>query len=125
MERKQPDAGQLVAALVAVEAPEKLIAAADGEQRGAAVDRGMYPLTVRREGRRDQLLLAVLPAADVVEVVLAGPHGVVRTEPSHLDLVPAPGRTARQHSHVAAVGVNVEVVREEVADDDLHAAASQ
>src|SRR5205085_11769921 len=41
VERKQPDAGQLVAALVAVEAPEKLIAAAHGEQRGAAVDRGM------------------------------------------------------------------------------------
>jgi len=124
VEREQPDPGQLVAALVAIEAPEQLVAAADREQRSAALDSSANAFAVGREGRGDQLLLAVLPAADVVEVVLAGPHNVVRTEPSHLDLVSAPGRAAGQHRHVAAVGVDVEVVREEVTDDNSHSASS-
>ena len=41
MERKQADAGLLFAPLVAVEATEQLVAAADGEEGGAALKRLM------------------------------------------------------------------------------------
>ena len=125
VQRQQPDARQLVAALVAVEAPEELVAAADRERRGSALDGLPQRRPQRRERRGDQLLLAVLAAADVEEVVLARPDRVAGAERPHLELVAAPGGAPRQHRDVAAVGVDVQVVREEMADDDLHAASSQ
>ena len=77
------------------------------------------------ERGRDQLLLAVLAAADVVEVVLAGQQRVARAERPHVELVPAPGGTPRENRDVAAIRVDVQVVGEEVPDDDPHAASSQ
>ena len=57
---------------VAVAAPEQLVAAADGEDRHAALDRLLVHRALRGEIRRDQRLLAILAAADVEQVVLAG-----------------------------------------------------
>jgi hypothetical protein len=37
----------------------------------------------------------------------------------------APRGTLREHRDIAAIGVDVQVVRVEVADNDLHAALSQ
>jgi hypothetical protein len=125
VQRQQAGSRQLVAALVAVEAPEQLVPAADRQGGGTTLDRLGQRGAHGRERRRDQLLLTVLAATDVVEVVLARPDEVAGPERPHLELVPAPGRAARQHRNVAPVGVDVEVLRKEVADDDLHAAASQ
>ena len=72
LEREEPDAGQLDAGQVAVEAAEQLVAAADGEQGRAAGDGRAERLALRGQVGRDQRLLAILPAADVEEVVAAG-----------------------------------------------------
>src|SRR4029077_7212702 len=125
VDRQQPNARQLVTALVAIEVTEELIAAAHRQRRGSALDRLVQGGAQRCQSRRDQLLLAVLAAAHVEEVVLAGAHAVVRAERPHLELVPPPGGPLRQNGDVAAVGVDVQVVREEVADDEPHAASSQ
>src|SRR5262249_17252224 len=125
VERQQADARQLVAALVAVEPPEQLVAAADGEGGRARGDRGLQRRAKGGERRGDQLLLAILAAADVEEVVLAGLNDAARAERPHLELVAAPGGTTSEDGDVRAVGVDVQVVREQVADDDLHAACSQ
>ena len=111
----------------AVAAPEQLVAAADREQRGPAAGHRL----LQRGGLRSKILgheelLAVLAAAHVVKVVRAGDDRIVHPERRHLELVPAPGRSAFEHRDVAAVGVDVEVARIEVADADRrHAARSQ
>ena len=74
----------------------------------------------------DEDLLAVLAAADVVEVVLAGDDRVVHPDRGHVEVVPPPGGASREDGDVAAVGVDVEVVRIEMTDaNPRHAARSQ
>src|SRR5207249_3084409 len=123
LQGKEPDAGKVVAALVAVGAPEQLVAAADGQQRRAAGDRLPQRLAVGGERGGDELLLAVLAAADVVEVVRARPKRVAGADRLHFELVPAPRRAAAEDGDVPAVCVDVQIVREQVPDGDLHAAA--
>ena len=96
----------------------------DSEQCRAGGDRLTKRLAVGGERGRNELLLAVLPAADVVEVVRARPKRVAGADRLHLELVPPPGRTAGENGDVPAVGVDVQVIREQVSDGDLHAAAS-
>ena len=50
---------------------------------------------------------------------------LAQADPFDFEADTAPRRPLRQHGHVAAVGVDVQVVGIEVPDDDLHAAASQ
>ena len=123
---KRPMPGQLGAVAVAVEAAEQLVAAADREDGRAA----RRPPRARRRAfaarsTRDERLLAVLAAADVEQVVRARPQRVAHRDRLDVELVPAPGRAPREHRDVAAVGVDVQVVRIEVPDADLHAARSQ
>ena len=125
MQREEPDAGQFVAALVPIRASQELVAAADGQEGRAVCHRGPQPVSERSERGRDQLLLAVLAAPDVEQIVLALRKRTAGTERPHLELVPAPRRAAREHRDVPAVGVDVQVIRKEVPDDELHAAASQ
>ena len=61
-----------IAVAVAVAASEQLVAAANGEDSRAALDRLLHRVALRGEIRRDQRLLAILAAADVEQVVLAG-----------------------------------------------------
>ena len=99
---------------IAVGPPHQLIAAAHGEHGGAvghvlpdAV--GMPPSQAVAGGP----LLAVLPAADHVDVLRL----VERIAPGHggdPQLDPAPGATLLQAGHVAAVGVEIHQVRVEV-----------
>ena len=110
---------------VAVRAAEELVAAAHRQQRGPTCDRLQQAVGLPHEVRRYELLLAILSAADVQEVVLAGPDFLSHGERVHLELVSAPGRAPREHGDVAAVGIDVEVVGIEMTDDDLHAASSQ
>ena len=123
--REEADAGQERAAPLPVAAPEELIAAADGEERRAAVDR--IPDRIRPSGEvgGDQLLLAILATADVEEIVRAGLQLVPDRHPLDDEVVAAERGSPRQHGDVAAVGVDVQVLRIEVADPDRGHAASQ
>ena len=122
----RPIPGSSLAGDVAVEAAEQLVAAADGEEGGAALDslaQRVRPSSTR--SWRDERLLAILAAADVEEVDLAAgtgsPMPIARTSSSW----PRSARALGEHGDVAAVGVDVQVVGIEVADADLHAARSQ
>ena len=95
LERQEADARHLFAVEPAIAAPEQLIAAAHREHRRAAVE---DCLPQRRRLRRKVLcheeLLAVLAAADVVEVVCAGDDRVGESERRHVELVTAPRSAA-------------------------------
>ena len=110
---------------VTVRAAEELVAAADREQRGTGRDRLPDARRLRRQILRDQRLLAVLATADVEQVVVARPDRLGDRHRAHFELVAPPGRTPREHRDVAAVGIDVQVVRIEMPDNDLHAARSQ
>ena len=112
--------GERLALLVEIAAPEELVAAADGEQCCARVDGLLDRGTLPDEIRGDQRLLAVLAAADVEQVVLAGADLVADGDRRHLELVPAERRPPREDRDVAAVGVDVEVVGIQMPDADLH-----
>jgi hypothetical protein len=118
LEREETDAGHVLAVEAAVAAAEQLVAAADGQDGRAARDRLVQRLRLVREVLGDEQLLAILASADVVEVVRARIDRVVRPDRRHPELVPPPGGPPREHGDVAAVGVDVEVVRIEVPDAD-------
>ena len=94
--REDAGARLLDAVLVAVEAAEQLVAAADGEHGGAVVERGAEGAGARREVGRDEGLLAILAAADVEEIVVARHERIA--EPDGANLEPCPRRAARQAS---------------------------
>src|SRR6185312_9650810 len=115
-------AADLVSLVAAVVVPEHLVAAADGEHPGAVVDRGPQPVGAADEVVLDQELIAVLAAADVVEVGLG--QRVARAAADRREAEPAPLAPRPQDGDVAAVGVDVQVLRIEVADaQDGHAAS--
>src|SRR4029453_2434624 len=122
--REEPDARTLGAVPLAVEAAEQLVAAADRQQRSAVFDR-LDQARLAGEVGGDQGLLTILTAADVEQVVLAGPDLLPDPNRLDLELVAAPGRPPAEDRDVAAGGVDVQVVGVEVADADLHAACSQ
>jgi hypothetical protein len=125
VQREKAAAGQLDTGPVPVEAAEQLVAAADGEKRRAAGHRFGQCGPLRSDVGRDQRLLAVLPAAYVVQVDLPSVHVLANPDVRDLELVASPRRPLPQHGDVAAVGVDVQVVRVEMPDADLHAARSQ
>ena len=97
LERQQPDTRHVLAVEAAVAAAEQLVAAADREERGAAFEHGLLErLGLRREVLRDEQLLAVLAAADVVEIVLAGDDRVVHAEGAHREVVSSERGAARE-----------------------------
>jgi hypothetical protein len=125
VQRKQPHARQLLAVREAVEAAEQLVAAADGQDGRAAGRCGEQRVALALEVVRDERLLAILAPADVQQVVHAGLQRVLGRNGLDLELVPAPCGATFEHGDVPAVGVDVQIVRVEVPDDDLHAARSQ
>jgi hypothetical protein len=125
VEREQSDAGQLCPVEVSVRAPEQLVAAADCEHRGSAVHSPTHVFRLRGQILRDQGLLAVLAASDVQQIVLIRPQRIADRDSPHLKVVAPPRRAAGKDRDVAAIGIDVEVVRIEMPDDDLHAARSQ
>ena len=117
--------GSSTARDVAVEAAEQLVAAADREERRSRLGGLAQRPGLLDEVVRDERLLAVLTAADVEEIDLAGRHRVAHADRAHVELVPAQAGALGEHGDVAAVGVDVQVVGIEVADADPHAALSQ
>ena len=123
-ERQQADPGQLGAREVAVVAAEQLVAAAHREECGSALDSRVQRRALGREVGRDELLLAILAAADVEELDPVR-DGIAEPDRRHLELVAAGGGAHRQHGDVPAVCVDVEVLGVQVTDADLHACFSQ
>ena len=125
MEREETAPGQLRTGPVAVVAPEQLVAAAHGEEGRAAGDRVLECRALGFDVGCDERLLAILAAADVVEVDLSSVHALADADRGDLELMAASCGTLGQHGDVAAVGVDVQIVRVEMPDADLHAARSQ
>ncbi len=108
---RRPMPGSSAPAPVAVVAAEELVAAADGEERPLRPRRrACSAVALRGEVRRDELLLAVLAAADVEEVDPGG-NRVAEPDRRHLELVAAGGGAGGEDGDVAAVGVDVQVAR--------------
>ncbi len=113
LEVDEARARDLVALVAAVAVAEQLVAAADGEQRRAVVERRAQRGRLAQELLGDEHLVAILPAADQDQVrraridVLAERHG------RDLDRHAAPARALLEHAHVAAVGVDREQLRVE------------
>src|SRR5881398_3106224 len=118
VERQQADARQLLAALVAVEMAEQLIAAADGQERRPRLEGLVERGPECGELGRDQRLLTILTTAHVEQVVFSALDLSACAEWPHLQLVAPPGGPRAQDGDVAAVGIDVEVVREQVTDDE-------
>ena len=121
---EKADPGQLRPRAVAVEAAEELIAAAYGQECCSGLHGFDERGALGGEIGGDERLLAVLAAADVVEVVLAGPDGLAETDRPVVQLDAAPRAPALEDGDVAAVRVDVQVLGIEVPDDELHATAS-
>src|ERR1700710_2469544 len=114
------EAGQgLLVELVAV--AEQLVAAADGKQDGAALGRGgeVGALAGDHVGG-DHALVAVLATADVEEVVGGGIDVVTGPGAGVGEADPAPFAAALQEDDVAAVGVDVHLLRVEAEQAELH-----
>ena len=124
VQRQQPDARDLGPAPVAVEPAEQLVAAADGEKRRPGGGRFGERAGLAGEIGRDERLLAILPAADVEEVD-GRRHRLAEPDRLQLEIDPAGPRPGLEHGDVPAIGVDVEVLRVEVADAELHAAAAR
>jgi hypothetical protein len=67
-------------------------------------------------------LLAILAAADVEEVDVGGQR-LSKPDRVVLEADAAPGGAALENGHVAAVRIDVEVIRIQVAEDEFHAAS--
>ena len=103
---------RLVAELVAV--AEQLIAAADGEQGGAVADRLGDRLTLARDQvGGDGALVPILAATDVDQVVSAGVEGLPGSGRRVLEADPAPLAALLKQGHVAAIRVDVHLLRVE------------
>ena len=102
----------------------QLIAAAHGEHRRPARDGRVQRLAVALQILGHEQLVAVLAAADEVEVGGFGVERLADAQRSLLELEPAPLEPPPDHLDVAAIGVDREVLRVELAEHELHAAAS-
>ena len=111
-------AGLLRARLVAVVAAKQLVAAADGEHDGVACHRVGQSRGAGGQIRRDERLLAVLAPSDVDEVGV-GREVVAQADLAHVEIDAASLSSPGQHREIAAVGVDVEVVRIQMREDDL------
>ncbi len=73
----------------------------------------------------DQRLLAILTTPDVKQIVCARLDCFAHADRLYLEIVTTPGSASEENGNVPAVGVDVQVLRVEVTDRDLHAACSQ
>src|SRR5215213_9897498 len=110
LEVGDPEAGQpLLAELVAV--PEQLVAAAYREQYGAVIGRPGKRLALGCDHvGGDRALVAILPAADVEEVMRGRVDGIAGAGARVGEPDPAPLAAPLQEDDVAAVGVDVHLV---------------
>ena len=125
LEREEPDPGQVDPLEVAIRPTEELIPAAHRQHGRACLRRGQHAVRLRDEVARDERLFPVLAAADVQQIVIAGSHRIADADRRHPEVVTPPGGAPREHRDVAAVGLDVEVVRILMSDPQLHAARSQ
>jgi len=110
---------------VAIRPPEQLVATAHSQHGRPGLDGAANTIGLRDEIPRDKGLLAILAASHVQKIVLARAHGVADAQRRHLELVAAPRRAPVEHRDVAAVRIDVQVVRIEMSDPKPHAARSQ
>ena len=117
---KEADARHVDVVAAEVAPPEELITATDGEHGGPLADALLDCVSLRGQIRRHERLFAILAAADVEQIVLPGRELVAERDRRHLELVASERSAPAQHRDVAAVGVDVQVVRIQMTDPDLH-----
>ena len=71
----------------------------------------------------DQQLVAILAAAEQEQVDLGGVELLRGTQRALHELDPAPRAALPQHEHVPAIRVDGEVLRVQLAENELHARA--
>ena len=121
---EQADARHLAAVLSHVAVPGELVAAAHREHRGAAGDGRVHGLAVPQQVLGDEQLVAILAAADQVQVGGLGVELLADPQRPLLELEAAPLEPPADDLDVAAVGVDREVLGIELAEHELHAAAA-
>src|SRR3954454_14098920 len=100
---------------------EQLIAAADRQQNGCVVGRRGDRLALgRHHVGGDGLLVAILTPADVDEVVSGGVEALARADAGVDEADPTPLASPPQEDDVAAVGVDVHLLRIEAENAQLH-----
>ena len=124
LEIEQADARHHAAVLADVAVACELVAAAHGEHGRAAGDRVVERRTVALEILGDEQLVAILAAADEVQVGLRQVELLADAQRTLLELEPAPLEPPAHDLHVAAVGVDREVLGVQLAEHEPHAAAS-
>jgi hypothetical protein len=116
---KQPCAGHLTARDVTVRMPKQLIPATDRQQRASGFYEAAQCGPTSRDVRRYELLITILASADVDEIRLARKLSSV-INGAHRKLNATPGGTPIQHCDITAVGVDIEQLRVEMGDRQLH-----
>ena len=124
LEVEQADARHLAAVLADVAMAGELVAAAHRQHGRAARDGAVQRPAVALEVLGHEHLIAILAAADEVEVGRLGVERLAHAQRALLELEPAPLEAAPDDLDVAAVGVDREVLGIELAEHELHAAAS-
>lgn len=104
---------------------EELISTTHGEQRGALVDGGLDRAALGDEVGCDECLLPILSASDVEEIVLRRPNLDSQPDALDLELVAPECCAALEHRDVAAIRVDIEVLRVQVCDADSQRGVSQ
>ena len=121
--RLQVDQAKARQALLAelVAAAQQLVATADGEHDRAVANRiGERPSLALDHVGGDGSLVAILATAEIDEVVLARVEALSGSGSRVLEVDPAPLAAALQEEDVAAVGVDVHLLRVESEQAQLH-----
>src|SRR3990172_2555235 len=118
--REQSNSGHQRAIASAVAATEELVPAAHRKHRHARRMRGVDRLALLDEVRSNERLLAILAATDVEEVVRMRVNRVSEVNRANVEVMTAKGGTPDENRHVPAIGIDVQVVGVEMADDDPH-----
>ena len=116
---EQSGAGHLPARNVAVRTPKQLIAATDCEQRAASLDEAAQGRASSRDIGRDELLITILTSADVDEIRVARKRTAFINR-AHRKLNTTLRGAPGQHRDIAAVGEEIEELRIEMGDRQLH-----
>ena len=124
LEVEQADAWHLASVLAHIAMAGQLVAAAHREHGRASRDGRMQRPAVALQILGHEHLVAILAAADQVEVGRRRVERLADSQRPLLQLEPSPLEAPPDHLDVAAVRVDREVLGIQLAEHELHAAAS-
>src|SRR4051794_35639289 len=114
----QADAAHLVTMVAAVDVAEQLVPPAYANHHRPLAHRRPQIGLPRKQVGNDEALVPVLAAAEVVDV--GRRQGIAGAAGQEVEADAAPAATPVEHGHVAPVGIDVQMLRIEMADAELH-----